>query len=54
VAELIHSIIWLLEALRLWRVSEKSALVTDLAYHGETAGLYHECNITYSYLRPPS
>ena len=52
-AELIHSIIWLLEALRLWQVSEKSALVTDLAYHGETTDLYHERNIPYWCLRPP-
>jgi hypothetical protein len=52
VAELIHSIIWLLDALRFWRVKQAPAI--DLACHGEPADLYHERNITYWYLRPPS
>jgi hypothetical protein len=54
VAELIHTIVWLLEALRLWRVSEKQAPATGRARSGETADLYYERNITYWYLRPPS
>jgi hypothetical protein len=54
VADLIHTIVWLLEALRFWRVSEKQAPATGLACHDERADLYHERNITYWYLRPPS
>jgi hypothetical protein len=54
VAELIHTIAWLLQALRFWRVSEKQAPASGLACPGETADLYYERNITYWYLRPPS
>jgi hypothetical protein len=54
VADLIHTIVWLLEALRFWRVSEKRAPATSLACHGATADLHYERNITYWYLRPPS
>jgi hypothetical protein len=54
VAELIHTIVRLLEALRFWRVSEKRAPATSLACHGATADLHYERNITYWYLRPPS
>ena len=53
-AELIHSIVWLLATLRFRRVSERQTPATGLADHGEAADLYHERNITYWYLRPPS
>jgi hypothetical protein len=39
VAKLIHTVVWLLGALRFWRLSEKQAPATGLACHGETADL---------------
>jgi hypothetical protein len=39
VSELIHSIVWFLETLRLSWVSKRQAPASDLTEHGKTAGL---------------
>ena len=52
-AELIHSIVWFLETLRLSWVSKRQAPASDLTDHGETADLYHERNTSYWCLLPP-
>jgi hypothetical protein len=52
-AALTHPIVWLLESLRLWRVSERHTPANDHVDHGETADLYHERNATYWCLLPP-
>ena len=52
-AAITYPIIWLMEMLRQWRISERQKSVEELTYETTTIDDHHRLNNSFWFLPPP-